>query len=91
MRAGKICRFNPQNGEIDIIVNVDDPSVTCVTFGGKDLDTLFITTLDLTALGAPNTMGESFKHGAIYGLKVPGIKGVAESRFAGNVKQANIW
>ena len=89
MRRGKISRFNPKNGEIDMIVNVPDPSVTCVTFGGKNLDTMFITTLDMASLGAPpsdpNVTG--FKPGAIYSVTIPGIKGVRESRFTGDLKQ----
>ena len=36
--------WNPVNGETEAIVEVPAPHVTSCTFGGSDLDTLYITT-----------------------------------------------
>lgn len=45
----KVGRWDPETGELLEVVNVPTPLVTSCTFGGKDLDELFITTAGLTS------------------------------------------
>ena len=42
--GGCVTRWNPATGELLATVNVDAPHVTCCTFGGDNMDQLFITT-----------------------------------------------
>ena len=41
--AGKVVRYD-KNGDVDMIIHVPEPYVTCATFGGDNLDVLYITT-----------------------------------------------
>lgn len=41
--GGKVVRYGGANGEIDFEVTIPVPFATCLTFGGKDLRTLYIT------------------------------------------------
>jgi len=77
--AGCVIRFTP-NGKIDQIVEVPVENVTSCTFGGKNLDTLYITTArwgmsEEEILNNPNA-------GCLFASK-PGVKGIPDSRFAG--------
>ena len=40
----KVTRWNPKTGELLKTINVDAPNVTCCTFGGENLNELYITT-----------------------------------------------
>lgn len=67
--AGQVVRVNPSIGAVDVIVHLPVKSPTSVTFGGQDLDELFITTR------GPDG-------GGLYRVKMPwGIKGLAEPEF----------
>jgi len=67
--AGKVVRVEPKSGAIDTIVQLPVKCPTSVTFGGKDLDELFITTR------GPDG-------GGLYRVKMPfGIKGLPEPEF----------
>jgi len=50
-QGGAVVRFNPQNGELTQKINVPALNVTSCTFGGENLDMLFISTanVDMTA------------------------------------------
>lgn len=68
--AGKVVRIDTITGEVDLTVNLPVKSPTSVTFGGADLDELFITTR------GPDG-------GGIYRLKMPyGIRGLPEAELA---------
>ena len=69
-----------QDGKVDQIVEVPVQNVTSCTFGGKNLDTLYITTArwDMTKKEILNNPHS----GCIFASK-PGVKGIADSRFAG--------
>lgn len=71
--AGRVIRIDPADGRVDAVVFTPGcPTPTSCTFGGPDLDELFITT-------AARPAG-----GALYRLKVPfGIKGLPEPEWAG--------
>jgi triosephosphate isomerase len=67
--AGRVMRVDPSTGRLDIVVHLPVSSPTSCTFGGPDLDVLFITTR------GPDG-------GGLYRVKMPyGIKGVAEPEF----------
>ena len=62
-------RIDPTSGNIDMIVHLPVESPTSVTFGGRDLDELFITTR------GPDG-------GGLYRVKMPlGIRGLPEPEF----------
>lgn len=46
--AGKVTRYDPEDGSISAVVEIPHgvTTPTCVALGGKDMTTLFITSLD---------------------------------------------
>ena len=77
--GGCVIRFAP-DGSIDHIVEVPVQRVTSCTFGGKDLDTLYITTARWDM--SEQEISENPNAGSLYAA-VPGVKGLPDSRFAG--------
>jgi len=68
--AGKVVRIDPTSGAVTMVVNLPVKCPTSVTFGGRDLDEMFITTR------GPDG-------GGLYRLKMPnGIKGLPEPELA---------
>ncbi len=77
--GGRLTRYSSK-GALLLTLSMPVPNVTSCTFGGKDLDTLFITT-------ARYGMGEEdlSKYplaGSLFACK-PGVKGLPTSQFAG--------
>ena len=76
----RVARYNA-NGELVAVVNVPEFLPTCATFGGKDLDTLYVVCLDAYRA----TGEEKFKdgiNGGLYACRLPmPIKGRLENRF----------
>ena len=67
--ASRVVRVNPATGLADVVVHLPVKCPTSCTFGGKDLDELFITTR------GPDG-------GGLYRVKMPfGIKGLPEPEF----------
>jgi sugar lactone lactonase YvrE len=67
--ASRVVRINPSIGEVDLVVHLPVKSPTSVTFGGPDLDELFITTR------GPDG-------GGLYRVKLPfGIRGLPEPEY----------
>ncbi|WP_363281219.1 SMP-30/gluconolactonase/LRE family protein [Devosia sp.] len=75
--GAKLVRYTP-DGRVDREVRLPVTNPTCLAFGGKDLDVLFVTTawFGLTSVqrGAQPTAG------SIYAFR-PGVRGRAEYRF----------
>jgi len=71
--AGRIVRIH--NNEVTAMVTVDAPSVTGCTFGGPDLDILYITT---AVRGDPSP---TEKAGGLFQCKIPAIHGYPERYF----------
>ena len=70
--AGRVVRVDPTTGAIDYVVHLPIKCPTSCTFGGEDLDELFITSR------GPDG-------GGLYRVKMPfGIKGVPEPEFGFN-------
>ena len=77
--AGRVVRVDPSTGHIDSVVHLPVASPTSCTFGGEDLDELFITTR------GPDG-------GGLYRVKMPfGIKGLPEPEFRVNGNSAIEW
>lgn len=74
---GRVHRINPTSGLVEFTVHMPDTTsqCTCVCFGGKDMDVLFITTssIDRDSALEPHA-------GGLYAVKVP-FRGRPESRF----------
>jgi triosephosphate isomerase len=67
--ASRVVRINPKTGIVDFVVHLPVKSPTSCTFGGEELDELFITTR------GPDG-------GGVYRVKLPfGIKGLPEPEF----------
>ena len=74
-----VIRFDP-DGKVDEIVEVPVESVTSCTFGGENLDTLFITTArwGMTQEQIDNKPSA----GGLFSVK-PGVTGIADNQFGG--------
>lgn len=67
--AGRVVRVNPSTGAVEMVVHLPVQAPTSCTFGGPDLDELFITTR------GPDG-------GGMYRVKMPyGIRGLPEPEF----------
>jgi sugar lactone lactonase YvrE len=69
-------RYAP-TGELDAVIEVDARQVTACTFGGPDLDTLFITTS-----GRGLDPGEHSSAGSLFAVR-PGVTGRPVRPYAG--------
>lgn len=76
----QLVRFTPA-GKVDMIVPMPVEKPTKIAFGGKDLDTLFVTSIGHgLAADAPVRQPHA---GGLFALRVPGVKGLPTWRFAG--------
>eukprot|EP01084_Bolivina_argentea_P166380 288857_1 len=76
---GKIIRYD-KYGNVNMIVEVPEYYVTCCAFGGENLDTLYVTTLDPTDMYPDPSRKATPTIGGLYAVHLP-IKGVKENRF----------
>jgi len=74
---GRVNRIHPTSGQVVYIVHMPDTTsqCTCVCFGGKDLNVLFITTASIDRDASAEAHA-----GGLYAIKVP-FCGRLESRF----------
>jgi len=77
--AARLVRYTPV-GNVDRSVDLPVTNPTCCCFGGADLGTLYVTTA--TQRLAPEALAKQPLAGSLLALR-PGVKGLAESRFAG--------
>ena len=75
----RVVRYRP-DGTIDRIVDMPVMNPTCVAFGGKDLDTLFITTARY--LMTPEQIEAEPLSGGLFAVQVD-VKGLNEPKFCG--------
>ena len=75
--AGCIARFTPQ-GKLDRLIRLPVSQPTSCSFGGADLDTLFVTSA--TQRLAPEALAAEPLAGALLALR-PGVQGLAEPPF----------
>lgn len=77
--AGKLVRYTP-DGQVDRVIDMPVKKVTSLTFGGPNLDTLFVTSMAKPPLPCFPTDGQ--QRGALFAVTGLGVKGIAEQRFA---------
>jgi len=77
--AWRLVRYTPR-GKVDRVVALPVANPTCCCFGGEDLGTLYVTTA--TQRLTPEELAQQPLAGSLLALR-PGVKGLAESRFAG--------
>lgn len=75
----RVVRFLP-DGTVDRVIMLPCGKVTCVTFGGPDLATLFITTARYTATA--EELAREPAAGALFACR-PGVRGLPDMPFAG--------
>lgn len=75
----RVVRISPE-GVIDRVIDVPAWKPTCCAFGGKDLDTLYITTSRL--LSDEKALAREPRAGGLYAVK-PGMRGIVDSPFMG--------
>ena len=69
----KVICFNPLTRKVEAIVLVDAPNVTSCIFGGKNLETLYITTASYGM--SENELQQHPKSGAVFSCKID-VKGL---------------
>jgi len=77
--GSRVVRYRP-DGSIDRVIEVPVQNPTCVSFGGRELDTLYVTTSRLT-LSEEQARRQPLA-GALLAVR-PGVKGLPETRFRG--------
>jgi len=77
--AGKLVRYTP-DGQVDRIIDMPVKKVTSLTFGGPNLDTLFVTSMARPPL--PRFPEDGQQRGALFAITGLGVQGIAEKRFA---------
>ncbi|SFL46055.1 Sugar lactone lactonase YvrE [Gracilibacillus orientalis] len=79
--SGKVSRWNPETGEVLSVVEVPAKNITSCTFGGKDFDTLYITTAREGM--TEEELGKLPLSGSLFFIK-PNAKGLEANRFKNN-------
>ena len=75
--GGAVTRWNPETGELLQTIQLPAKNVTACTFGGKDMDELFVTTAAL------DTNEKEYPYaGGLFKIKLP-VKGVPSYRYKG--------
>jgi sugar lactone lactonase YvrE len=77
-----VAKFNPRTGELLQKVKVPAPNVSSCAFGGKNLETLYITTARQYA--APDKLKEFPLSGGLFTVK-PGVRGVPATFYKGKL------
>jgi sugar lactone lactonase YvrE len=78
--GGRVCRWDPQNGRLLAQIDLPVSQVTACTFGGPQLDTLYITSARSGLKEAQ--LRQEPQAGSIFAVK-PGPRGLPALRFAG--------
>jgi L-arabinonolactonase len=76
----QLVRFTP-DGTVDRIIDMPVEKPSKIAFGGRELDTLYVTTIG--SAPSPGTEARQPQAGGLFALKVPGIKGLPVWRFPG--------
>jgi len=76
----QLVRFTPK-GEVDRFVDLPVEKPTKVAFGGRNLDVLYVTSIRMGL--SPESAARQPGAGGILALRLPGISGWAQPRFAG--------
>ena len=75
----RLVRYTPA-GKIDRVIPMPVANPTCCCFGGKDFDTLYVTTA--TQRLTPEDLAKQPLAGSVLAVR-PGVRGLPEARFGG--------
>ena len=81
--VGKIARFTP-TGQLDRLIEAPTDMPSCVTFGGPDLTTLYVTSIKDS--GSGRAISRHPAGGHLFAIEGLGVKGLPEPRFG--IRQA---
>lgn len=77
--AGRVVRYDPM-GRVDRVIEMPVSQPTCVAFGGREMDILYITSASYKL--PAEKLAKEPRAGAIFATR-PGVTGPADARFAG--------
>lgn len=75
--GGCVVRYTSE-GKIDRVIELPVSNPTCCAFGGRELDTLFVTSASQRL--SPEKLARQPLAGSVFAVR-PGVRGLAESRF----------
>ncbi|MEB3752759.1 SMP-30/gluconolactonase/LRE family protein [Acinetobacter sp. MD2(2019)] len=78
--SGQLIRYAP-NGQVDRVIEMPVKKITTATFGGKNLDVLYVTSMSEPPL--PRFPGDNQYRGSVFAIYGLGIQGVEDTRFKG--------
>lgn len=78
VQSGKIARFAP-DGQLDRTIDTPMDMPSSLTFGGRDMTTLFVTSIKTTESG--RAISRHPEAGHLFAIEDIGVKGVPEPRF----------
>lgn len=78
-QGGRVIRLSPQ-GQIILEIRVPVWRVTCLCFGGEEMDELFVTSGELDFKDKSHRL-QYAQDGNVFRLKLPGVKGIPKNRF----------
>ena len=77
---GRLVRYAP-DGTVDRVIEMPVKKVTSVSFGGPNLDILYVTSMAKPPL--PRFPIDGVQGGSLFAIHDLGVRGIAEPRFAG--------
>ena len=78
VQVGKIARFTPR-GKLDRLIDAPTDMPSCVSFGGEDLSTLYVTSIKDS--GSGRAISRHPQGGCLYAIEGLGVRGLPEARF----------
>lgn len=78
IRGSVLARFDPETGKVLRIIELPTPQVTAVTFGGPNLDVIYVTTARIANVNGTKPGDPA---GQTFAINNVGIRGVEDVRF----------
>jgi sugar lactone lactonase YvrE/DNA-binding IclR family transcriptional regulator len=78
--AWRVSRYSPQGEEL-LRIKMPVPRPTSCCFGGPDLDTLYVTSASVRL--NEDALRAAPLSGSLFAIKIPGVRGLPETTFAG--------
>jgi len=74
--GGKILKINTTTGKVTDTITIPTPQVTSMTFGGKTMDTMFVTTAGMDVTGT-----QTYPAGYLFKVTNLGVRGTETTKF----------
>jgi len=78
--AWRVSRYSPEGREL-LRIRMPVPRPTSCCFGGANLDTLFVTSASVRL--NEQALAAAPQSGALFAIRIPGVRGLPETTFAG--------